>query len=266
MHSKIPVSKIVRLILITTMFLLLIFFSSKGVFSPVRQLFLKIAYPFQKTFYLASEKTNDTLVLLSSIAKLKNQNEKLIKENNILSSQIVNLQDQKKENEVLRQQLKLAPRNKYNLEAALVIGQDTHGLGSWIMLDKGDSSGIKTGRPVIASGVLVGKIDKVYANSSKVTLLTDSSSSINVSDLATGAKGILVGKYNLGLVMGMVEQTEALNPGDDVITSALGKTLPEGLLIGKVQQVSNTPDKLFQQAIIIPKVKYSNLKMVFVIK
>ncbi len=267
MSKKHYLSKPVKLFLVISVSLLFIFFSAKNTFLPVRKVFLYVAYPLQESFYLVSEKTRNVFIFLGSIAKLKEQNEKLIKENSVLLFQVANLQDQKKENENLRKQLQLAPRNKYDLESALVIGQDSYGLGSWIMINKGEKAGFKKGMPVIVSdGILVGKIGEVYTNSSKVILLTDSSATVDVIDLETNAKGFLSGEYSLGLTMKMVEQTAVLNQGDKIITSGLGGAFPRGLLIGKLWQVSNTSDKLFQQAIVMPEVKYSNLEMVFVIK
>jgi rod shape-determining protein MreC len=64
----------------------------------------------------------------------------------------------------------------------------------------------------------------------------------------------------------MIERADVLNIGDDIITSGLGGLMPKGLLIGKISQINNTNDKLFQQAVIIPKVKYFDLGMVFVVK
>ncbi|HHE45780.1 MAG TPA: rod shape-determining protein MreC [Candidatus Moranbacteria bacterium] len=267
MPKKHYLSKVVKLFLVISVSLLFIFFSAKNTFFPARRIFLRMAYPFQESFYLASKKTRDVVTFLGSIAKLKKQNEKLIKENSALLFQVANLQDQKKENENLRKQLQLAPRNKYDLESTLVIGQDSYGLGSWIIINKGENAGFKKGMPVIVSnGILVGKVGEVYANSSKVILLTDSSTAVDAIDLETSAKGFLSGEYSLGLIMKMVEQTAVLNQGDKIITSGLGGIFPRGLLIGRLWQTSNTSDKLFQQAIVMPEVKYSNLEMVFVIK
>jgi cell shape-determining protein MreC len=42
--------------------------------------------------------------------------------------------------------------------------------------------------------------------------------------------------------------------------------MPKGLLIGRLQDVRPTADKLFQQAVIVPQVQYSDLDIVFVIK
>ena len=267
MPSRYIAPKLSKLILILALGSALIFFVPQKIWDPVRGALLRIAYPFQKTFYIISERTGDFFVFLGYISELKTENEKLIRENNSMSAKIVQILDQKKENEVLRKQLDLAPRGSYDLEASLVIGQDSRGSGFWIMIDKGTSRGISTGMPVVVSdGILVGKVSETFENSSRVVLLTDSSISLNVADSETGAKGIVKGEYGLGLVMSMVEQTAILNAGDSVVTSNLGGSLPGGLFIGKIQQSGSSPDKLFQQAVVIPQVKYSNLDLVFVIK
>ncbi len=267
MLKKYFILKIIKISGIVAICLFLIFLNPRGFFKPVRQIFLEIAYPFQKTFYLASEKVGHTFEFLSSISDLKQENESLTARNNQLTYQVTQLINEKKENETLREQLKLAPRKQHNLKSAWVIAQASQGSGSWILIDTGANDGIQIGMPVIVSdGILVGKITAVEKNSSKVRLLTDSLNAVNVIDAETQAKGLLKGRYGLGLIVGMVEQTDVLKVGDNIITSGLGGGMPKGLLIGKIQQVSNTADKLFQQAVIIPKVKYSKLTVVFVIK
>lgn len=267
MHKKLLASKLIKLILVIGICLMLILANPKNLFSPVRGAFLRISYPFQKTFYITGQKMHDFFGLVFSIGEYRRENEKLVRENNQLLAQVADLRDQKTENEELRRQLELSPRGLYNLESSLVIGQDPRRSGSWIIIDKGKSSGIEEGMAVVVfNGILVGKISEVYSNSSKVLLLSDAESAINVSDNETSAKGILSGEYGLGIMIEMVEQTDVLNPGDDIVTSGLGGAMPKGLLVGKIDQISTSPDKLFQQAIVRPTVKYSDLNVVFVIK
>ena len=198
---------------------------------------------------------------------LKEKELQLTKENYDLSGQLSVLRDEKRENEKLREQLSLAPREKFNLEASLVIGQDPQKLGNWLLIDKGNSSGVKAGMPVIAyEGILIGKIKEVTANSAQVELLSNAPSAVNAVDLETEAKGIIKGEYGLGITMDMISQKDLVNEGDTIITSGLGSDIPKGLLIGRVQEIKTSPDKLFQQAAVIPKVKYSDLELVFVIK
>lgn len=204
---------------------------------------------------------------LGSISKLKNENEDLIKENNLLFSQLILLQEEKKENKILREQLEVSPRNEFNLENAFVIGQDPQRLGSWIVIDKGSSSGLAAGMPVIVSGgILIGKIEETSSVSSRVSLLTNSTSIVNAMDLNSEAKGVLRGEYGLGILLDLVSQEDILNNGDDVVTSGLGGDMPRGLFIGKIQEFNVSSDKLFQQAVVVPRVKYSDLRVVSVIK
>ncbi len=259
--------KIVKFLVISAICFVLIFFNPKGVFNPVRTVFFEVAYPLQKTFYTISRTIAESFSFLSSIGTMRTENEKLLRENDALLVTVVSLQEAKKENDVLREQLNLLPRDKFKLEPSFIIGQDPQGLGSWITIGKGSSSGIQSGMPVIVSdGILVGKVEEVGLDSSRVSLLTNAVSAVNASDLETGAKGLVKGTYGLGLVMDMISQSDLLNVGDTVITSGLGGELPRGLLIGKIQEIKVSPDKLFQQAIVMPRIRYQKLDIVFVIK
>lgn len=259
--------KIIKFVIVSAICFLLIFLNPKGIFDPVRGVFLAAAYPFQKTFYLLSRNISEFFSFLSSISSMRDENERLIKENNALIAEVVNLRELKNENDVFRKQLELVPKDKFDLESSLVIGQDPQGLGNWIVIDKGSADGVSSGMPVIVSdGILIGKISEVNSGSSKINLLTDSNSAVNVSDLETDARGLVRGAFGLGLLLDMVAQTDILNKGDAIVTSGLGGEFPKGLLIGNVQEVRDSPDKLFQQAIIAPRVKYQSLELVFIIK
>ena len=252
---------------ILAIFAVLIIWNPKNLFNPFQEIFARTNYAFQKLFSTIGDSAGGFFDFLGSISKLKDENRGLLKENNFFISQLAMLQEEKKENKILREHLELSPKNKFDLENAFVIGQDPQRLGSWIMIDKGSSSGITVGMPVIVSdGILVGKIEETSGVSSKVSLLTNSTSIVNAIDLNSEAKGVLRGEYGLGILLDLVSQEDVLNNGDDVITSGLGGDVPRGLFIGKIQEFGVSSDKLFQQAVVIPRVKYSDLRVVSVIK
>lgn len=258
---------ILQVFVVVLIGLCLVVLNPKRLFSPVREFFFDVARPFQKTFYFLSANIHGFFDFIGSISELKKENEQLTNENNTLSGEVASLREQEGENKALREQLGLIPKEKFHLEASFVIGQNPQKLGSWLLVDKGSSSGIETGMPVIASeGILVGKVEEAYSQSSRVVLLSDSGSAINAVDLETGTKGIVKGEYALGIIMDMISQSDIVNVGDMIVTSGLGSDIPQGLLIGKVKEVRTSKDELFQQALIIPRIKYSGLETVFMIK
>lgn len=267
MSGKYATSKLAKLVLALVVCAVLVFSNPRGFFDPLRGFLLTLTLPFQRLAYQSTRWTGETFSFLSSIGDIKKDNEDLSRENNSLAAEVARLKEVEAENADLRRQLDLAPRDKFSLIGGFVVGQDSQGSESWFLFDHGAHSGIVLGMAVIVdNGIIVGRVSEVYPTSAKVQLLTDSNSSVNVTDVETGAKGIARGVYGLGLVMDMVTQSDQLNPGDTVVTSGLGGTVPNGLLVGRIKDIKVSPDRLFQVATIIPRTKYSALDVVFAVK
>lgn len=258
-------SRLFKVVVVSACAILLMAANPRGIFAPVQLVFRKISSPFQKIFYLGGLKISDTRQFLASIGSLKSENADLALENQRLLAQSARVADLEQENRDLREQLKLMPRDKFDLSAAFVIGRDPQ--GNWLEISRGQNDGIAKDMPVIVSdGILIGRIGEVYWDSAQVVLLTNAKSSINVVDQSTEAKGVAFGEYGLGIVMDMVLQTDALNAGDRIATAGSGSAMPSGLLVGNVAEIRNSPDGLFQRAILTQPVKSSELRTVFIIR
>jgi len=256
-----------KYILVVFVLFVIIFISLRAGDNPAKGFVLGVSSPFLKTFRIFSGGVSGFFDFLGSIGELKGENEKLVAQNQSLLAENNRLKGIEKENQFLRQQLDLAPRKNFELEAGFVIGQDPQGFGNYLLIDKGESAGIKTGMPVIVSnGILVGRVSEVYGSTSRITLVTDPGSAINAESQETGAKGIAKGEYGLGLKMDMVSQADILNEGDMAITSGLGGEFPRGLTIGKIGRLGQSADNLFQEASVVPAADLSSLRIVFVIK
>ena len=223
--------------------------------------------PFLKTLRIFSGGTAGLFDFLGSIGNLKSENEKLIEENQRLVAEVSRLKDESEENRIMRKELELGTKKNFHAEAGFIIAQDPQGLDSFAVIDKGKNAGFEKGMPVIISnGLLVGRIAEVFPNTTRVVFITDPESAINARIEDSGARGIVRGEFGLGIKMDMISQVEEVKEGDTVITSGLGGEMPHGLVIGRVNQASQSSDRLFQQATLLPAVDFSELRIVFVIK
>ncbi len=264
--QKLTSTKLFKVGLVAIFFSVLVFLNPAGFFNPIRNIFLNILTPFQKITYTVSASIEGVGEFVSSVGQLKEENRKLHSENELLLVQRAMLNDMKNENDDLRNQLNLLPRNQFNLLSANVVGQDPNGMGNWIEIDKGSEDGLKEGMPVIVSkGILVGRLSELAPKNSKVVLLTNPKSVVNVSTTQTGAKGVAKGEYGLSIIFDMILQTDSIQGGNEVVTSGIGGGMPRGLYVGTVQNVHASDDNLFQQATIMSPIQTSKLQFVFVL-
>lgn len=260
-------TKLSKVFFVAIFFLLLILINPQELFNPFRTVANSVFLPFQKVFYSFSYGFSNLADFIDSIGQLKDENEKLIKENHELLAMNASFSEIENENKILREQMGLLPREKYELIAANIVSQDPHGMGNWIEIDKGSDSGISEGMSVIVSrGILLGRVQEVSAGKSKIVLLTNSKSAVNGVTTKNSARGIVKGEYGLGMILDMVLQTDSIQIGDEIVTSGIGEEFPRGLFIGVIQEIHNSDDNLFQQAVISSPVQVSKLQMVFVVK
>ncbi len=259
-------SKLFWAVLVSTAFFLMTWFQPALLMRPIKIITTSILWPVESFFAPIAFELQDAKNFLTSIGEYKHESEELRKENLRLQIENANLREVSSENQELRRELDLLPRQEYNLKGTTVIGRDVSGLGNWVQIDQGENAGIKPGMAVVVeAGVLVGRVDEIYPFSARVQLLSHAESIVNAVTLDTNAEGIVKGEHSLGMIYDMVLQSETLKNGDTVVTSGLGQVIPKGLLVGTLQDVRLTDDKLFQRATIKSPVRFDRLRNVFVI-
>ena len=208
----------------------------------------------------------DKVKFFTSIGNLKADNQRFFEENMELKAKIAKLSEVEKDNDILRQEMSLAPREKYKLESSMVIGRESGSYSEVIHIDKGQKNGIKKGMAVlVGKGVLVGVITETSVNTSKAQLVTDKRFKVNAKLIESDGHGILFGQYGTSATMKMIPQTVEINKGDSVVTSELSDTFKKDLLIGYVQEVLSTADGLFQEATILLPKELENLHLVHIL-
>ncbi len=251
-------------ILIAISFILLIlilnFFQKE-----VKNFFYLISSPIQKWFWQGGGKIASFLKVFSEIKNLKEENEKLLFKNQELLVENFALKEIKKENEFLKKALEINLEEEFKVDLVQVLGKDV--FQDFLIINKGFKDGISIGLPVITEEkVLVGKINKVYENFSKVTLLTAKDFSFDGEIAEKEIYGILKGKGGLKLSLEFLPIDKEVKEGDVVVTAILGGVFPRGLLVGKIKRVQKSDIESFQRAEVEPALRIEFSKNLLVIK
>ena len=115
-----------------------------------------------------------------------------------------------------------------------------------LVLDVGKNQSIKIDNAVISGQGLVGRINNIGFTTAKVMLVQDVRSSVPIISGDTSLHAALAGK-GLGRngELKFIKKTANFVVGEKIYTSGLGKTFPEGILVGEVASVIDPVDSKF---------------------
>lgn len=208
----------------------------------------------------------DFVTVPRDVASLRQRNIELEGEVSSLQTQIIELQQQINESKVLYALLDFArenPENQYI--ASSVIGRDPSPFLHYIIIDHGSDRGIKFGMPVVTQNGLVGTVDAVTSGASRVQLINDPASVVNVRLESTNTEVIMEGSVTGDIHLNMIPQDFIIPTGEVVLTSGLGGKYPPNILVGQVSGMRQLTNELFQSANVQPVVDFTNLSVVLVI-
>jgi rod shape-determining protein MreC len=167
--------------------------------------------------------------------------------------------------------------------AAQVINYDSSNFENTVTVDKGTSSGLAVGQPVVVSDGLVGSIGVANRTTAVVNLLTDPAFTVGVR-LGTGPSSVVGSAQGFGLgqplrvtfdqptqpgastspsTKGSAAQGFTLKVGTTVVTSGLDlETFPTGIPVAKVATFSDPPEAAEPSVTLTPLVDLSELDYV----
>ena len=196
---------------------------------------------------------------------VREQNLALHGEINRLHGELNQLREQAAASERLTRLLKFQERLEIQTIAARVIGRNPSNWYQTLILDRGEDDGLKPEMGVITPAGIVGRIVKTHSSSAIVLLLTDPNVAITSLVQRTRDEGIVQGMARGRIRMKYIPPLSSVKEGDQIVTSGLTGGFPRGLLIGKVQRVTEQDSALFQSAELVPAVDFRKLEEVLVI-
>lgn len=265
MPSKIKISRRNKIVLFFVVIAIVGLFLPINITSRPRNYFWQTVKPVGWVFRSSVGRVFPFVKDIFNLRRIVKQNTNLINENLELQSKLAKTSEVEYENEILKKELGFAKtKDLTQTTPAAIIGQSSGYLKS-LVIDKGENDGIVKGSAVISQGYLVGTISEVRKNNSDVTLITDVNSLIPVILQNSRGTGLMRGGIS-GLVVEDIPLNITIQKGENILTSGLGGQIPQGILIGTVNDLTSKEGEIFQKVNVTSPVDFSRLEVLFVVK
>jgi rod shape-determining protein MreC len=149
---------------------------------------------------------------------------------------------------------------------AEVLGGDPSLWAEAVTINKGSDHHLQKDTAIVTHQGLVGHVVELTPRYATVLLLTDRRSAVDALIQRTRARGIVFGKSQNQLAFRYVSVREAVEVGDDIISSGLGDIYPKGIRIGTVVSVRPQHDGLFYEIAVRPAVEFGKLEEVLALE
>ncbi|NEO29387.1 MAG: rod shape-determining protein MreC [Symploca sp. SIO3C6] len=152
-----------------------------------------------------------------------------------LQQRIVELESQNKK---LKELLGYVETKKMDGIVTPIIGRSADHWWQQLILGRGSNDGIEVGFVVMGTGGLVGRVISVTPNSSRILLITDSTSHVGTVIGRSRSMGFIRGQGSNRAVMEFFDKLPEVRRGDSVSTSPVSQLFPPGLPVGRVESVN----------------------------
>lgn len=251
--------------------ILLAFFNYLGFLAPLQNLAVRGLEPLASRLHLSSASWRAYSEASRKQADLGLEVQNLQKQVDDLTAANAKLQEAASENQKLRAYFQFFGEHKFNQKLAHVVFQenylDASRNGQNIIVDRGTQDGVIPGLAVVnESGILVGKVLEAKETSARVCLLSSNSCKFAAAiQNQERTIGVTEGDLGLAIKVNFIPLTEKVSLEDLVVTSGLEKSIPVGLVIGRVNQINNNPNDIWQNITLKSPVNFDNLGIVSIL-
>lgn len=233
--------------------ILLVVDSRSKALEPARQAVSVVIYPFQRLVLAPRDVVARVQDWADAADLARTEKEELQRQRIELAQVATHAAQLASENEQLRRLLDVTEAVTQPSVAVQVLYEPANVFSQHLVFNKGSSSGIYPGMPVIDQGGVVGQIVRVTPFTAEAALLTDEKVSIPVQVLRNGLRLIAFGSNVPGKVeVRYLTSDVDLVPGDTLITSGIGGLFPAGLSVAVVDNVDRDAASGFAQALATP--------------
>ncbi len=177
-----------------------------------------------------------------------------------LENRLADYENLKAQNNLYRDALELKEQNPdFNFIDSNVIGRDSADPYDSFTINKGTVNGIKEGDAVLYGKYLIGVIEKAYPTYSVVCTIIDPDFSVSAYDISTNEISYVTGDASLassGLCkFENLDASTKISYGSIIATAGVSQTMPRGIIIGTVKDISDEVTDISTYASIQPGVE-----------
>jgi len=243
--------------------------SSGGPLHTVQQGMASVFSPLESGATRALKPARDLVNWVSETFNARGENSELKTDVQKLRARLAKTQSAIGENEQLRKLVGLERKGifaGYDMVPSRVIQRPPTVWYSTVQVDAGSKDGVAVNDPVVNGDGLVGRVTDVTPLTAKITLITDSESSVSGRVLPNGPQGVVEPEAGDPSVMllDFIDLSEPIHEGQIVVTAGwsngtLSSWSPPNIPIGEVRQTTIGQQETYQSIRLEPVADMSDL-------
>ena len=224
-----------------------------------------ILNPIQIIVKTPSSFFNDLVKKKKTMADMEIEINKLRKENLTIKANLQRIDVL--ENEVTRlRSIRATAINKIkNIKIAEVAQRDVIPNKKSLKMNIGSNDGVVVGQTVMGVNGLVGQVVEISSFTSKVLLITDTSSNVPAIIVRTGQQVIVKGEPRKNIMeISFIKNEADIQKGDLLVTSGQAKRFIPSIKIGRIENIVKNEGERFSNVTLIPSENINDINEVIV--
>ncbi|MGD8908600.1 MAG: rod shape-determining protein MreC [Chromatiales bacterium] len=225
-----------------------------------------LLYPVQYLASLPVSLGKAASETFTSRNELEKERERLHSENLELRGRLQKFEALEAENRRLRGLLDSSFKVGDRVQIAELISVEQDPFRQVVLIDKGSSSGLYKGQPVLDADAVVGQVTHTNPYTANVLLITDATHALPVQVQRNGLRTIALGTGLINrLELPHLPNNADIRVGDLLTTSGLGGRFPPGYPVARVVEVRHEPGRPFAWIIAETSAQLDRLREVLLV-
>lgn len=233
-------------------------------FAKVREVTFRASLPLQSLLWKSGASVAQFSEGILYPSALSKEAQYLRDEQSLLISELLSLQDIKREYELLLQSIGNGLPEDFRLQRVDMIGIVPG--GDMILIGQGREEGVHAGMSVITSGrVFVGVVKEAFPHASTILLPSHKDFAYDTRIAEKNVMGVVQGAGQGRASMEFLPPDALIETGDIIVTNRIGSVLPPNLFIGVVRETQQVDVESFQRAHIDLTFSPRSLELLFLV-